>query len=265
MSADLGRQQLRHWALVLVVARVAGAGIAGYLLNVNRDTKDRLGGAAPALPARPPTTLAPVTPTAPPDPSASALPGLVVAPADVVAPVTVQSLRGGNQVTGQVTLDICNGTYPSEALRTARLQNAAVDDVGDVVFSTEAVLYKNADATASAFSELKATAATCPSAPVASPVGGPTVTTRFNAAPDATWPQTPTVDRVAFDIVTTDRTGLSQHSVAVYLRRGRALLGVYFSDADNPPPAIAGQTTMAGIVNVFAARMAQLPASVVNG
>jgi len=95
--------------------------------------------------------------------------------------------------------------------------------------------------------------------------GGPTVTTRFNAAPDAAWPQTPTVERVAFDIVTTDGTGLSQHAVAVYLRRGRALLGVYFSDADDPPPAIAGQTTMAGIVNVFAGRMAQLPASVVNG
>jgi hypothetical protein len=248
----------------VVVALVAAAGIGGYLLNVNRDSKDRLAGATPALPISPPTSLPSVTPTVPPDPAATALLGLVVATADVVPPVTVQSIRGGNQVTGQVTLDICNATYPSESLRTARLQNVAVDDNGDVVFSTEAVLYKNADSTAGAFTELKAAAATCPSAPVASPVGGPTVTTHFNAAPDASWPQTPSVDRVAFDIVTTDRTGLANHSVAVYLRRGRALLGVYFSDADNPPPSIAGQTTMAGIVNVFAGRLAQLPASVVG-
>jgi hypothetical protein len=248
----------------VVVALVAAAGIGGYLLNVNRDSKDRLAGATPALPISPPTSLPSVTPTVPPDPAATALLGLVVATADVVPPVTVQSIRGGNQVTGQVTLDICNATYPSESLRTARLQNVAVDDNGDVVFSTEAVLYKNADSTAGAFTELEAAAATCPSGPVASPVGGPTVTTHFNAAPDASWPQTPSVDRVAFDIVTTDRTGLANHSVAVYLRRGRALLGVYFSDADNPPPSIAGQTTMAGIVNVFAGRLAQLPASVVG-
>ena len=62
----------------------------------------------------------------------------------------------------------------------------------------------------------------------------PTSTTHFNAAPDANWPATATVDRVAFDMVTTDVAGDTNHSVAVYLRRGRVLLGLYFHSPDGP-------------------------------
>jgi hypothetical protein len=70
---------------------------------------------------------------------------------------------------------------------------------------------------------------------------------------------------VAFDFVTTDASGQDQHSVAVYLRRGRVLLGIYFNQPDSAQPSVAGQTTISGIVNVFATRMAQLPQSVVTG
>ena len=199
------------------------------------------------------------------DPSASVLSGLVVSQADVATNVTVQLLPGGNQVSGQPTLDLCNATFPSESLRTARLQVAAVDDLGDAQLSTEAVLYKNTAATVQAFSELRAAAANCPSGPVASPVGEPTATTHFNPAPDGAWPQVPGVERLAFDFVTTDQSGQSQHSLAVYLRRGRALLGVYFPHPDGAQSAVKGQTSIASIVNVFATRMAQLPAAAVNG
>ena len=58
--------------------------------------------------------------------------------------------------------------------------------------------------------------------------------------------------------------GQSQHSLAVYLRRGRALLGVYFPHPDGAQSAVKGQTSIASIVNVFATRMAQLPAAAVN-
>jgi hypothetical protein len=150
-------------------------------------------------------------------------------------------------------------------LRSARLQVAAVDDQGNTVLSTEAVLYSTPAATAQALAELRAVAAKCPSTPVTSPVGEPTVTTHFNAAPDAAWPQTPTVERAAFDFNATDSSGQAQHSVAVYLRRGRALIGVYFAQPDAPQSELSGQSGMAGIVGVFANRLAQLPASVVNG
>jgi hypothetical protein len=163
------------------------------------------------------------------------------------------------------TLDLCNGTYPSEKLRTARLQVDGFDSQGTVPLSTEAVLYANPAATAQAFAELTDVAAKCPSGPVTSHVGDPTLSTHFNAAPDGAWPQVATVQRLAFDFITTDQAGQTQHSVATYLRRGRVLMGIYFAQPDAPQAAVSGQTTIPGIVNVFANRMAQLPASVVNG
>ena len=84
-------------------------------------------------------------------------------------------------------------------------------------------------------------------------------------APDGSWPQVATVDRVAFDFVATDASGQSHHMIAVYLRRGRALMGIYFPQPDGPQAPVDGQTTIAGIVNVFATRMANLAASAVNG
>ena len=171
----------------------------------------------------------------------------------------------GNRVTGAATLDLCNATYPSESERKSRLQVAGVDSQGNVALSTESVLYSNAAATEQAFTELEAAAANCPSSPVPSPVGEPTTTTKFNSAPDGSWAQVEGVDRLAFDFVTTDDQGGDPvQSVAVYLRRGRALMGLYFPRPDSAQSAVAGQTTIAGIVNVFAERMAHLPDSVVN-
>lgn len=166
---------------------------------------------------------------------------------------------------GGASLDLCNGTFPSEALRTARLQVAGADAKGSTLLGTEAVLYSNPAGAAQALPELKSTAARCPARPVVSPVSEPTVETHFNASPDATWPQVATVERLALDFVTTDSLGQPQHNVAVYLRRGRALMGVYFPQPDGPQAAVAGQTTIPGIVNVFATRMAGLASSAVSG
>ena len=178
---------------------------------------------------------------------------------------TVAPIDGGTQVAGGATLDLCNGTFPSESLRTARLQVTAADTQGTEVLSTEAVLYSTPAEAAQALSELKSTAASCPASPVVSPVGEPALQTHFNAAPDGSWPQVATVDRVAFDFVATDASGQSHHIIAVYLRRGRALMGVYFPQPDGTQAPVDGQTTIAGIVNVFATRMANLAASTVNG
>jgi hypothetical protein len=42
-------------------------------------------------------------------------------------------------------------------------------------------------------------------------------------------------------------------------------MGVYFLQPDGAQQPVGGQTAIGGIVNLFAARMAQLPASVVTG
>ena len=178
--------------------------------------------------------------------------------------MSVVLIPRGNSVTNAATLDLCNATYPSESERKARLQVAALDAQSNVALSTESVLYSNAAATEQAFTELDKAAAACPSTPVASPVDEGTSTTKFNPAPDGAWPQVAGVERRAFDFTSTDDTGQAQRSVAVYLRRGRALMGIYFPQPDSAQTPVAGQTTIAGIVNVFAQRMADLPDSVVN-
>ncbi len=171
--------------------------------------------------------------------------------------------NGGNTLT-QATLDLCNGSYPSEASRTARLQVVLNDASGNAPLSTEAVLYRNAAATAQAFNELKSVVAHCPSTPVVSPVGEPTITTKFNAAPDAQWPHVAGVARQAYDLVASDGLGDSAHSIAVYLRRGRALIGLYVQKPTGLQESVGGKTTVAAIVNLFERRLAAIPASAIT-
>jgi hypothetical protein len=131
--------------------------------------------------------------------------------------------------------------------------------------STEAVLYRDAAATSQAFSELRSVVAHCPATPVTSPVGEPTVAMKFNAAPDKSWARVAGVTRQAYDFTATDDTGASSHGIAVYLRRGRALLGLYFSSPNAAQSPVAGKTTIPSIVNLFAQRLASVPASSVGG
>jgi len=198
-------------------------------------------------------TPSPTAPSQSRDPSAALLADLIVTDADVGPTLNVSGMQGGNGLT-QPTLDLCNATYASEAMRTARLQVLAVDAQGRAALSTEAVLYSSGAGTAAAFSELKATSAACQDG-----------VTRFGPAPDGAWPQVPTVERLAFAFETVDPTsGETDHSVAVYLRRGRALLGVYFSHADAPTAVVEGKTALGDIVNIFANRLAKLPVAAVS-
>ena len=212
----------------------------------------------------PPSSTSPSTTPRPADPDEAFLGGLLVQQKDVPVADIVQLLDQGTDL-GVATLDLCNGTFPSEALRTARRQVAVTDDTGTVL-STEAVLYGAPSGGAQALTELKSVTSHCPSTPVPSPVGERTVATDFGPAPDAAWPHTASVDRLAYDFVTLDpSTATPTHNVAVYLRRGRVLMGIYFPQPDGPQVAVEGHTTIPGIVGVFEARMAKLPASIVNG
>jgi hypothetical protein len=249
--------------LVLLLALGLVAGVLGAKLLRDDNSSERAGN--PPVSTTPTTGL--IRPTSPPttvDPREEALLSLVVVPADVSATSTVGLLPGGDGLT-QPTLDLCNGKYPSEDLREARLQDVAVDDQGLVTISTEAVLYKDAAGATQALAEARSVAAACPADAVPGLLAGdPALTTHFNPPPDGDWPQTDTVTRLAFDLTTTDATGQTNHSIAVYLQRGRVLLGVYFPAPDGAQAPVAGQTTIRGIVGVFAGRVAALPASIVG-
>jgi hypothetical protein len=250
----------RPWRRALrIVGGLTVAGVmAATFVDLTSDSTPTYRSETPDL-----STPTPSAPSQSRDPSAGLLADLIVSDADVGPTLTVAGLRGGNGLS-QPTLDLCNGTFASESMRTARLQVAAVDQQGNTALSTEAVLYSSGAGTTAAFSELKATAAACPDGPVDSPVGQPTATTRFGPAPDAVWPQVPSVERLAYAFDTISSTGETSHSVAVYLRRGRALLGVYFSHADNPTAVVGGRTALGDIVNVFADRLAKLPVAAIS-
>ena len=261
------------WAVAVVVGLLVG--VAGIVLSNRSSSNDTSSPAAPpgsgggpapttTRPGSPPTSGAPTFgPAAGNDPSVAALGELVVTPEDVPTDASVVVFPGGIGLN-QATLDLCNGTYPSESKRTARVQDAVLDPQGLLVLSTEAVLYGDSGGTTQAFSELRSVIAACPPTPVRSPVDQSTMTTRVNPSPDAAWPQTPTVERLAYDLTIDDGSGRIRHTIAVYLRRGRALLGVYFSQPDGAQITVEGRTTIEGIVGLFASRLAALPTSVVG-
>lgn len=247
------RRALRVIGAVAVVAVMAAT-----VRDLSKDSEPAFDSSTPGF-----STPSPSAPAQSRDPSAPLLAGLIVTDADVGPGLTVAGMSGGNGLS-QPTLDLCNGSYQSEAQRTARLQVVAVDSLGDTALSTEAVLYSSGAGTTAAFSELKSVAASCPDEPVESQVGQDTVTTKFGPAPDANWPPVPTVERLAFAFETIRSSGERNQSVAVYLRRGRALLGVYFSNADAPTAVVEGKTAIPDIVNIFANRLAKLPVAAVS-
>ena len=254
------------WAFAVVIGVLVGlTGI--YFSNRSSDSEPSAASPAPSSTLRPgsptPTTTVPAL-NAGNDPSASALEALIVTPQDVPSTADVVIFPGGVGL-GQPTLDLCNGRYPSESRRTARIQDAVLDAQGVLVFSTEAVLYGDSGGTTQAFAELQSVVAACPPTPVQGPAGEPPVTTRFSAtAIDAGWRQVAGVNRRAYDLTTDDGSGRPRRTVAVYLQRGRVLLGVYFSRPEGPQVPVEGQSTMESIVNEFAGRVAALPTSVVG-
>ena len=199
-----------------------------------------------------------------------ALPQISVMPADVTSNFAVGLYPDGDKLVGDgtQTLDLCDGNFPSEALRVARRQTAVVNGSQQLVFSTEAVAYRNAAATAQVFSELRDAQKNCPSGyvPPKSGTGDPLMTI-FNPAPDTSWaPPPPGINRLAFDYFSANQAGQAARTAAVFLTRGRILLGVYmFLGADQSAPTIGGQDTVEGIVGVFADRLSKLPASIVAG
>ena len=225
--------------------------------------------------ARQVTTPSPVLPGGSTSPSPSQVPSgtdaqilqrVGLQPAELQSGFTVGLITGGDQVEGQITLDLCSAKFPSESLRRSRLQVAAADQAGNGLgLSTEAVLYKDEASTAQGFQELRSARDKCTDKPVQSETEGvPPLTYHFESAPDAAWTDVPGVTRLAFQFTLTDDQGNTERAVTVFLRRGRLLVGIYaFGDAVDAvlAPDVGG---VQGLVERIAGRMSDLPSSVVS-
>lgn len=103
--------------------------------------------------------------------------GDVLLKASQVGPGYVMKERAdSHKLAGYVTLDLCGSTFPSESLRTARLQVNYVKDASSAGVSNEVVSYKSGG-TQQALGELAKAASSCPNTPVQGPVAGQPATT----------------------------------------------------------------------------------------
>jgi hypothetical protein len=135
------------------------------------------------------------------------------------------SYPGGTSFIGETTLDLCAGTYPSENLRTGRLQVAYKHPADSVDISNEVVTYISGGAQ-QALKEVSKVARQCSSKTVVQKRG--TVTTTFRTTP-VTDPRLPH-GTVAVKLVihaTNGKKHVTQTGIAIYQVKGNTLSGVY--------------------------------------
>jgi len=170
----------------------------------------------------------------------------------------------GDEVDGQVSLDLCSARFASESQRTARHQVGIRDAANHGVVSTEALLYRDSDAAHQAMTELEGAVAACPTTPTKSAVAGaPALMYEVHPAPDTTWPPVTDVDRLAVDLTARDQEGHSAEIMAVFLQRGRLLLAIYIQSTDTAAQALTGHPTVEDLTNRLATAIAALPAAAV--
>ncbi len=155
-----------------------------------------------------------------------------------LAGLTFRLAEAGDLVEGTVTLDVCNGSFPSEALRTGRYQQVIGKD-GNGIASDENVVYRTVAAATQAMAEIRRAATNCPADFVPSPLSGG-LPTRFTikeipltSVPGAV------ADAVALDVALLDQSGRQATLVTVYQRRGRVLVGIYARDLDTARGLVA--------------------------
>jgi hypothetical protein len=101
---------------------------------------------------------------------------IVLTPAQVGAGYRMRMLPQGDVVKHQVSLDLCDFAFPSDGLRTGRLQVAYLHG-GHVPQISNEVLSYTAGGTKAALAELNRALATCPARPMTGPVSGSVPTT----------------------------------------------------------------------------------------
>lgn len=183
---------------------------------------------------------------------------LVVRQQDVPPRFRVSPIPGGRTVAGGPTLDLCDGSYPSEAQRVGRLQTEAKDRAGTRTLSTEAVQYDNTAATEQAFAEVVEVATACQDQVTVDLATGELVSRTVSPEPTGSWRNTPGVERLAYRVTERAATG-KDDTLVVYLRRGPLLLGLYFPQPDGRQMPVEGRRSVPGIVKLFEERLLDTP------
>jgi hypothetical protein len=161
---------------------------------------------------------------------------IVLSPAQVGPGYRMTVIARGTEVRGQVTLDLCGFTFPSEKLRVARLQVAYTRPRDPVQLSNEVVRYEPHGAR-QALREVAHAARHCPRGPVLSNVAGaPLLTYRIRAISDTHLLPGYVAFRLHYSGIYRGRKILG-NAVGIYQAKGDVLSGVY----TNGGGAIAAQ------------------------
>ncbi|WP_157436295.1 hypothetical protein [Actinospica robiniae] len=191
--------------------------------------------------------------------SAASIDQLLVPVNEMGAGWTSRSIPGGDQVQGQVTLDMCGDHFPSENLRIARRQivlstTGADSDMSPI--SQEVVLYRPGGAQ-QARQELLDAVRTCPTGPVLGAVQGEGLMTfKLTLLPESQrlteseW----LPDTVAIHGIVTESTGQIEDEALIYQFRGDVMSAVY-------GPVTTGQPSPAEFLasTLAAAELKSLP------
>ncbi len=132
---------------------------------------------------------------------------------------------GGSSFIGETTLDLCGGSYPSENLRTGRLQVSYAHPKKTVDISNEVVTYVSGGAQ-QALAEVSKVAHTCSTKSVIQKRG--VVTTTFHATPvhDPKLPHSTVAVKLVIE-QTNGKKHVTQTGIAIYQVKGNTLSGVY--------------------------------------
>ncbi len=156
---------------------------------------------------------------------------VVLKAAQVGPGYTLQERDDSHKLEGYVTLDLCGGRFPSEALRTARLQVNYTGAPPAIHVSNEVVSYRSGGPQ-QALRELDEVAARCPATPVTGPVAGEPPTT-YRITP-ITGPDLAPAYR-AYEIRASAVVGgrpQTYTGYAIYQARGEILSAVYTESTD---------------------------------
>jgi hypothetical protein len=131
----------------------------------------------------------------------------------------------GNSIIGEATLDLCGASYPSEVLRTGRLQVRYTHPGKGLTVSNEVVTYVP-DGAKIALSEVTTVAKACAKKPAVLKQGGVTETYKVTLLNDHRVPAGAIAVRIEIT-VSKGKKHTSQTGIAVYQVKGNTLSGLY--------------------------------------
>jgi hypothetical protein len=151
---------------------------------------------------------------------------VVLRASQVGAGFKLSQIPGGKLVQGEVTLDFCNLSYPSESLRSARLQVVYTAKAGQPGASNEIVTYRSGGAQ-QALREVKRASTTCPNGPVANAPSGVKDLVRQSRVVSDPHLLPGSIAILETDSAVVKGKHVTEYSMAVYQVRGNVLSGVY--------------------------------------